>query len=53
MKNKTFSLPFDDQHTGSAQYFDVVRELSELLAAGACYLLLVLQFFMKKERKNK
>jgi hypothetical protein len=42
-----------EQHTGNAHYFSAAREFSELAATIACYLLLVLQFFMKKERKNK
>ena len=41
------------QYKGTAYYFILSREFSELSATVACYSLLLLQFFMKKERKNK
>ena len=43
----------DAQLTGTPYYFTISKEFSELFATFSCYALLVLQFFIKKERKNK
>ena len=43
----------DSQYKDAAYYFILSREFSELSATVACYSLLILQFFTKKERKIK
>ncbi|UJR19588.1 hypothetical protein I4U23_022723 [Adineta vaga] len=52
MKNETFLVPSDSHYINIAQYFDIGKEICELLATVSCYSLLILQFFIKKERKS-
>ncbi|CAF1313855.1 unnamed protein product [Adineta steineri] len=53
-KNQTSTLSSStDQYKNTENYFVIARELSEFIGTIACYSLLILQFFMKKERKNK
>ncbi|CAF0940443.1 unnamed protein product [Adineta steineri] len=53
-KNQTSTLSSStNQYKNTENYFVIARELSEFIGTIACYSLLILQFFMKKERKNK
>lgn len=53
LDNESSFLSSNSEYKDAIRYFIVAREITELISTIACYLLLLLQFFIKKERKNK